>query len=64
MESLDQRSEGDIDADDAEEDAKEDNEAVVSDSAPIQGGAFQFEMEVARPDEGEHGTSEAADETH
>lgn len=64
MESLDESSERVVNADDAEEDAEEDDEAVVSDGAPVEGGAFEFEVEVARPDEGEHGAGEAADEAH
>lgn len=64
MESFDQGSEGIIDADDAKQDAEEDDETIVGDSSPIESGAFEFEVKVTGPDEGEHGASEAADKSH
>ena len=64
LESLDESSERVVDADDSEENAEEDDEAIVSDGAPIKSGAFEFEVEVAGPDEGAHSAGEAADESH
>lgn len=64
LEFLDQGPERVVDANDAEEYAQEDDETIVGDGAPIQSGSLQFEVEIARPDEGEHGAREAADEAH
>ena len=64
MECLDEGPEWDVDADDSEEHAQEDDETVVGDGTPVQGGTFEFQVEVAGPDEGEHGAREAADEAH
>ena len=63
-ECLDEGAERIVDSDDAEEDAQENDEAVVGYRAPVQGGAFELQVEVARPDEGEHSAREAADEAH
>ena len=64
MESLDEGAEGDGEADDAEEHPQEDDETVVGDGTPVQSRSFQFKMEVAGPDERQHGTRETADQAH
>lgn len=55
---------GVVDTDDAEQAAEEYNETVKHYGAPLERVALQLEMEVARPDERQHGAGETADETH
>lgn len=64
LESLDKSSERIVDTDDAKQDAQEDDETVVSHRTPIQGGSFQFEVEITGPNEREHSAGETAYKTH
>ena len=64
MESFDQGSEGDADADDAKEDPEENDETVVGHRAPVQGGTFEFQVKIAGPNEREHRARERADKSH
>lgn len=64
LEGLHERPEGDGDADDAKEDAQEDDKTIVGHSAPVEGRAFQFQVEITGPDEGEHRAREGADKAH
>lgn len=64
LKSVDERGAGVVDADHAEKDAEEDDEAVVCDGAPLHRVPLELQMEVAWPDERQHGASEWADEAH
>lgn len=64
LKRLDEGAGGVVDADDAEQHAEEDDETVVRDGAPVESGPLELQVEVARPDEREHGAREAADEAH
>lgn len=64
LEGPDELLAGVVDADDAEEDTEEDDEAVVGDLTRLHRVALELEVEVAGPDEGEHGAGERADEAH
>lgn len=64
LEGLDEGVARVVDADDAEEHAEEDDEAVEGHGAGLHRVALELEVEVAGPDEGEHGAGEGADEAH
>lgn len=52
------------DTDEAAEKAQDDDEHFPGDCLNVKSSPLEFQMKVARPDEGQHGASKVANETH
>lgn len=64
LERFDKRVARVVDADKAEQKPEADDEVVVGDVFLVHQVSLELQVEVARPDEAQHGTREAADEAH
>lgn len=64
FERLDQGTAGIVDADNGKDKSEGNYKVVVVDLLLLQNFSFQLQVEVARPDETQHGASEATDESH
>lgn len=64
LEGLDECRARVVDAHEAKQAAQEDDKVVVQDGVPVQTVSLELQVEVAGPDEAQHGAGERADEAH